>query len=1030
MEEHGATGDIDPRARRTIGVPASGGAPVPATIGRFRTLRVIGQGGMGVVYLAEQDNPRRQVALKVIRPGMASAGLLRRFEFEAQVLGRLGHPGIAQIYDAGTADTGAGPQPYFAMELVEGSPLTEYVRAKRLGTRERLRLMAQVCEAVQHAHSKGVIHRDLKPGNILVTPEGQPKILDFGVARATDSDVQATTLQTDVGQLVGTLPYMSPEQVAGDPGALDVRSDVYALGVVLYEVLAERPPYRVEHRSLLDAARTIREEEPTRLSVVSRVFRGDVETIVSKALEKDRARRYQTAAELGDDIRRYLSDEPITARPPSAAYQVAKFARRHKGIVAGLVVAFVAMGAALVVVSGALAQAVDARAREGEQRRQAEAARSRAEGLLTLAMEERDRSEALNRTLSHQNELAKASVEQLLVAAGAFEGASGEPGTTSEGRIEGPDGRSVRFRMARQADGGVDVSYEALNAPGETAEGLIIEILGASAAEATRSWREASRLAEERLAVAEAAVAEAHAQRRVVAAVNDFLNRDLLSSVAPEEQGIDARVRDVLDAASMRLDAASGPGGSLEDSPEVQAELRTTLGVTYRRLGVRDEAERHLRRALDLRRAIDGPASARTISALDDLAGAALDRGDMEEAERLNLQALGAAEAHLDEADPARLLVLHNRASVLLTAGRLDEARPVLDAVLEGRRTALGHEHPDTLASIQSLAYWHERRGQYERSEELGVLLVEAFGRARGEEHPDTLMVVNNLATLYDNLGRSREAEPLLRRVAEVRARVLGPDHPHTLVSLSNLAYCLDVQDRDDEAEVIYREVLAARRTRFGPEHPQTLLSMNNLASLLDENGRGDEAEPILKEVMETRLRTLGTDHPDTIIAVNNLAVRFLRQGRHDEAIDGFTRAREASIRTLGEDDPGTINATNNLAFTLLRAGRAHESEALFRAAVESGMRVLPSNHWFLGVLMGSHGAALAALDRREEAERTLLRGYEIASAVLGTDHGRCQTIAAHLMRLYRAMHEASPSPDAAEKVDHWRNLAGSQGED
>ena len=197
---------------------------------------------MGTVYEAEQDRPRRKVALKVIRPGLASPQLLRRFELEAQVLGRLQHPGIAHIYEAGMADAGYGPQPFFAMELVPGRPLTEFAEAEQLGTRERLKLMARVCDAVQHAHQKGVIHRDLKPGNILVDGQGQPKILDFGVARATDADLAVTTLQTDIGQLVGTIPYMSPEQIEADPSQLDTRSDVYALGVITYELLAGRLP--------------------------------------------------------------------------------------------------------------------------------------------------------------------------------------------------------------------------------------------------------------------------------------------------------------------------------------------------------------------------------------------------------------------------------------------------------------------------------------------------------------------------------------------------------------------------------------------------------------------------------------------------------------------------------------------------------------------------------------------------------------------------------------------------------------------
>ena len=212
------------------------GTYIPKTFGAYRIVRVLGEGGMGTVYEAEQDQPRRRVALKVIKPGMAGPELLRRFDLEAQALGRLQHPGIAQIYEAGTADTAFGAQPYFAMEYIEGQELPDYIKKYNPNMRARLKLVALVCEAVHHAHQRGLIHRDLKPRNILVTDRGQPKILDFGVARVTDSDTQATR-QTDVGQLIGTLAYMSPEQVLADPLELDIRSDVYALGVILYETL-------------------------------------------------------------------------------------------------------------------------------------------------------------------------------------------------------------------------------------------------------------------------------------------------------------------------------------------------------------------------------------------------------------------------------------------------------------------------------------------------------------------------------------------------------------------------------------------------------------------------------------------------------------------------------------------------------------------------------------------------------------------------------------------------------------------------
>lgn len=307
-----------------------GGPELGQRIGSYTLIEEIGQGGMGVVYLAEQEHPRRKVALKLIQPGRTSASLLRRFEHEAEVLGRLQHPGIAQIYEAGTADTGHGPQPYFAMEFIEGRSLARYAEEQQLGTRARLELLARICDAVHHAHQKGIIHRDLKPGNILVTADGQPKVLDFGVARATDADLQTATLQTDIGQFIGTVPYMSPEQVSGDPAELDTRSDVYALGVIAYELLAGTPPYDLRQKMIHEAVRIIREETPAPLSSLNRVLRGDVETIVGKALEKEKERRYASANDLASDIRRYLADEPIVARPPSTVYQLRKFAKRNR----------------------------------------------------------------------------------------------------------------------------------------------------------------------------------------------------------------------------------------------------------------------------------------------------------------------------------------------------------------------------------------------------------------------------------------------------------------------------------------------------------------------------------------------------------------------------------------------------------------------------------------------------------------------------------------------------------------------------
>jgi predicted Ser/Thr protein kinase/tetratricopeptide (TPR) repeat protein len=350
---------IDPRSNSpqiiwsgsTLQDPGSAADPVaqhPERIGAYRILGVLGRGGMGIVYRAEQERPRRAVALKVVRPERASAEALRRFEHEAHLLGRLHHPGIAQIFEAGSIPTAAGPHPFFAMELIAGRPLTQYAAERRLGARARLELMIKVCEAVQHAHQQGIIHRDLKPGNILVEDTGQPKVLDFGVARVTSDDTSLATSLTDPGQILGTVPYMSPEQVAADPDAIDTRSDVYALGVITYELLTGRLPYPVRGRPPLEVMRIIREQGPQPLSSTDRSLRGDLETILSKALEKDRERRYASASEFAADLGRHLRDEPILARPPGALYQLGKFARRNKALTAGAAAALLGLAGSVV----------------------------------------------------------------------------------------------------------------------------------------------------------------------------------------------------------------------------------------------------------------------------------------------------------------------------------------------------------------------------------------------------------------------------------------------------------------------------------------------------------------------------------------------------------------------------------------------------------------------------------------------------------------------------------------------------------
>ncbi len=346
-------------------------------IGGYKVERLLASGGMGTVYEATHQRLGRPVALKVVRYGSASPEILRRFEFEARLLARLRHSAIAQIYEVGTYidhEGVLGPAncsvPFFAMEYVANArTIIDFVRDERLSANDRLMLFAQVCDAVHYGHQHGVIHRDLKPSNILVGNDRSkvdlplPKVIDFGVARASDGDAVLTTLHTSYGQLIGTLQYMSPEQCVptldgGEPLDIDVRSDIYSLGLVLYELLCGEPPYSVQKMTLLEATQVIREQPPPRLSAINRSFRGDLETIVRKALEKEREHRYQTAGELSDDVRRFLAKEPILARPPSLLYQFLTLARRNRAVVAGVAAVFLVLIAGVATTSW---QAVRAR---------------------------------------------------------------------------------------------------------------------------------------------------------------------------------------------------------------------------------------------------------------------------------------------------------------------------------------------------------------------------------------------------------------------------------------------------------------------------------------------------------------------------------------------------------------------------------------------------------------------------------------------------------------------------------------------
>jgi serine/threonine protein kinase/tetratricopeptide (TPR) repeat protein len=802
---------------------AAGGsdALVGTALGEYDILERLGSGGMGVVYRARQRDPSREVAIKLMRPGAISPSLVRRFEHEAEILARLQHPGIASIYRAGRIRTERGVQPYFAMELVRGVGFLEY--AAGLDMRGKLELVALVCDAVQHAHTKGVVHRDLKPANILVVPWegpsssaagtmtptknlGQPKVLDFGVARVFGVDGRvsmALTAQTSAGEIVGTLAYMSPEQI--DPSApmmgegVDTRTDVYALGVILYQVMSGRLPIDLSDKSIAQAAALIAGKEPPLLGTLDRSLRGDVETIAATCLEKDRSRRYQSAGAVAEDLRRTLADAPILARPPTAWYQVRKFARRNRVLVGGAVLAAVLLVAGIVGTSVGLLRAREAAEiakRREREAREALAEAERTTGFLTTMLESANPMNARGR---------KVTVDEVLDVTATRAGLdlAEFPGVESRTRVTLARTYLSLFSLdkaSREADLAASLAEKTFG--GRSVEYSRAQAVRAAVAQAKRKGSDALRISEEVLA----------------------LRLELL----PADDALIGHARYALAKAHLsefKLDDAEREFALAQQILERAGDREAIACVTAR-------AEALIRRPSAERRA--------------------------PEAERLLRTALSRLKEDGPSADPDRATILASLGLVLIQDDREAEAEAPLRQAIELRNRIYPAGHPATFTARLRLASALRNQRRWTDAKDLLKPLIEEQRRSLGDSSPELVNSLSTLGTVLSQMGEHEEAgrcfEEHLRIVRTMDNRV------GLLVSMQLMGENLIVRGKFAESETIFREavgVLDASGSRASSGASYRL----HLAQAVAAQGRHTDAVEILVSAAE--LAGDGTHQPE-----------------------------------------------------------------------------------------------------------------------------------------------------------------------
>lgn len=851
---------------------------IGSRVGPYRIVREIGRGGMGIVFLAVRDDDEyhKTVALK-IAPWWRDPTLLHdRFRHERQILAGLDHPNIARFLDGGTH---AGT-PYFAMEFIEGSPITRYVRQHQLTIGQRIELFRTVCASVHYAHQRLVVHRDLKPSNILVTDDGTPKLLDFGIAKLL-TPVEESNPLTVTGATAWTPDYASPEQIRSQP--VTTSTDVYSLGLVLFELLTGERAQSADTSSPLALDRSVCEAETPRLSArvpqtLARQLAGDLDTIVAKATQKDPERRYTSVAEFSDDLGRYLDGRPVRARRDTSAYRLAKFLRRN----------WLPVSAASVAVVGLAAGAIGF----AWQARVADRNRVIAEQQRMAAEQQRDRAEKEHNAADQQRAAA----------------------VTARSRAEQMAGEAQSER--RRAD------VEAASAKA-VSEFLRNDLLSQATAHGQA-----------------APGAKPDPDLKVRTALDRAAER--LGGRFPDQPLVEADIRQTIADAYDKLGLFPEARRQYERALELRRKnlgeehADTVLtegalaGISWEQ-GKRAEAATLFRQVFEKQRRTLGEHHPETLKVMGSLAVVAVNDGQTAEAERLFSLVIEGLRKTRGEEDEETLTAMSNLAALYANTGRSSLAIPLNARIAAVRTRIQGEEHPITLLSLNNLATDYVRDGRFEQAGVVFAKVLEVQRRLLGPEHPQTLTSLSNLAKTRSELGNYAEAESLYSKLLEIRRRVLGDKHPSIFITMNNLAAVYRNQGRLDEAESLENQVVETQRQNLGEDHRETMVARQYLGLIYLRQGRYADAEALFAKLVDARRRVLGATHIDTIRTLVSLGEARLQQKKYAQA-EAPLREALRNFESSNSDNWVRYHCQSLLGAALTGLARYSEAEPLLLA--------------------------------------------------------------------------------------------------